>query len=456
MHRSHFLARQISNICLALVATTVSAAALADGPPQRIIVKYRANAETSRSLSTSRALMADASARLGISMSEVRKTSSGAQVMRISNSLVPAQMKQLIQDMSTDPNVEYVEEDRLMHAMATPNDSYYNLQWHYYEATGGLRLPGTWDYTTGANIRVAVIDTGARPHTDLVANLVGGADFISDPFISRDGDGRDGNALDQGDWTTGDDCGVVANSSWHGTHVAGTVAAATNNAVGVAGVAYNSRVVPIRVLGRCGGYTSDIADAIAWSSGASVPGAPANPNPARVANLSLGGTGACDATTQSAINAARARGTVVVVAAGNDNTDARNTSPANCNGVITVAATNRGGGRAYYSNFGANVDIAAPGGDVRANSANGVLSTWNTGTTTPGSDTYAYFQGTSQATPHVAGTVALMLSLNPNLTPDQVEAILKSTARPFPSTCNQCGSGIVDAFAASEAAFNAR
>ena len=108
------------------------------------------------------------------------------------------------------------------------------------------------------------------------------------------------------------------------------------------------------------------------------------------------------------------------------------------------------------SNFGTNVDIAAPGGDVRASSANGVLSTWNTGTTTPGSDTYAYFQGTSQATPHVAGTVALMLSLNANLTPDQVEAILKSTARPFPSNCNQCGAGIVDAFAASEAAFNAR
>jgi serine protease len=456
MFSSSLFAHQTSKICFALVAASVTTAALADGPPQRIIVKYRANAEASRSFDSSRALMADASARLGISMSEVRRMSSGAQVMRISAPLVPAQMKKLVADMATDPNVEYVEEDRLMKPMATPNDSYFNLQWHYYEATGGVRLPATWDYTTGANVRVAVIDTGARPHTDLVANLVGGADFISDPFISRDGDGRDGSALDQGDWTTGDDCGVVANSSWHGTHVAGTVAATTNNGVGVSGVAYNSRVVPIRVLGRCGGYTSDIADAIAWSSGASVPGAPTNPNPARVANLSLGGTGACGATTQSAINAARSRGTVLVVAAGNDNVDARNTSPANCSGVITVAATNRSGGRAYYSNFGPNVDIAAPGGDVRANNANGVLSAWNTGTTTPGSDTYAYFQGTSQATPHVAGTVALMLSLNPNLTPDQVEAILKSTARPFPSTCNQCGTGIVDAFAASEAAFNAR
>lgn len=376
--------------------------------------------------------------------------------MRISDPLVPAQMKQLIADMAKDPNVEYVEEDRLMQPMATPNDSLYNSQWHYFEATGGVRLPATWDYTTGANVRVAVIDTGARPHTDLVANLVGGADFISDPFISRDGDGRDSSALDPGDWTTGDDCGRVTNSSWHGTHVAGTVAATTNNGIGTAGVAYNAKVVPIRVLGRCGGFTSDIADGLAWSSGASVPGAPANPNPARVANLSLGGLGACDATTQSAINAARSRGTVVVVSAGNDNANARNYSPANCSGVITVAATNRAGGKAYYSNFGANVDIAAPGGDVRTSSANGVLSTWNSGQTTPSLDAWAYFEGTSQAAPHVSGTVALMLSLNPRLTPDQVEAILKSTARPFPSTCNQCGAGIVNAFAASEAAFNSR
>jgi serine protease len=454
MTESHFVSRRVATACLALVAAGAAAVSQAAGPPQRIIVKYRANAENSAALESSRTMMSDMSARFGTSMSQVRRMSSGANVMRMSNTLSAEQMKQLIKEMAADPNIEYVEEDRLMKRLLTPNDTYYNLQWHYYEATGGLRLPATWDYTTGTNIRVAVIDTGYRPHTDLAANIVGGYDFISDTFISRDGNGRDNSALDPGDWTTGSDCDASP-SSWHGTHVAGTIAARTNNAVGVAGVAYNSRVVPIRVLGRCGGYTSDIADAIAWSSGASIAGVPANPNPARVANLSLGGGGACDNTTQNAINTARARGTVVVVAAGNENQNAANVSPANCANVIVVAATNRAGGRAYYSNFGSVVDVAAPGGDTRT-SGNGVLSLLNTGTTTPGNDTYAYYQGTSMATPHVAGVVALMLSLNPNLTPAQVETILKQTARPFPATCNQCGAGIVDAFAATEAAFNSQ
>jgi serine protease len=233
--------------------------------------------------------------------------------------------------------------------------------------------------------------------------------------------------------------------------VAGTIAALTNNGVGVAGVAFGAKIVPARVLGRCGGYTSDIADAIIWTSGGAVSGVPANANKARVINMSLGGSGTCDTTTQNAINSARSRGTVVVVAAGNSNTNVSNATPANCQGVIAVAAVGRTGGKASYSNYGTLVDVAAPGGDSGA----GILSTLNSGTTTPASDTYAYYMGTSMATPHVAGVVALMLSKNPNMTPDDVEATLKSTARAFPATCSGCGAGIVDASAAVSAAIGA-
>jgi serine protease len=399
--------------------------------------------------------MSDATARYGISMANVRKATNGAQIMRLTTSLEKAELQQLVKDLAADPNVEYAEEDRLMQPVLTPNDPNYSLQWHYYETTGGVNLPTAWNTATGTGVNVAVIDTGYRPHTDLAANIVGGYDFISDTFVSRDGNGRDSSALDPGDWTTGNDCyagSPASNSSWHGTHTAGTIGARTNNGVGVAGVAFNAKVVPLRVLGRCGGYTSDIADAIIWGSGGTVSGVPANPNPAKVESISLGGTGACDTTTQNAINSARSRGTVVIVAAGNSNANASGFSPANCSGVITIAATNRSGGRAYYSNFGSIVDVAAPGGDTRSSAANGVLSTLNTGTTTPGSDAYAYYQGTSMATPHVSGVAALMFSVKPTLTPAQVESILKSTARAFPATCSQCGAGMVNATAAVSAA----
>jgi serine protease len=428
-------------------------AAHAEGPPQRVIVKYRTSlATTSSAESFSQTVRADAAARYGISMTNVRKSFNGAQVIRLSDPLSSSDMAQLVKDIAADPNVEYVEPDTLMKPLLTPTDPLYAQQWHYFEATGGLRANTAWDLATGTGARVAVIDTGYRPHTDLAANIVGGFDFISDTFVSRDGNGRDSSALDPGDWTLAGDCGPATSSSWHGTHVAGTIAARTNNGVGVAGVAFNARVVPLRVLGRCGGFTSDIADAIAWSSGAPVTGVPTNPNPAKVASLSLGGSGACGATLQNAVNAARSRGTTVIVAAGNSNTNASGFSPANCSGVITIAATNRSGGRAFYSNFGAIVDVAAPGGDTRSSASNGVLSTLNAGTTTPGADAYAFYQGTSMATPHVSGVVALMLSVKPTLTPAQVESILKSTARPFPATCSQCGTGIVDARAAVAAA----
>ena len=399
--------------------------------------------------------MNTAEARLGVSTARIRTIATGAEVRRLDRRLTSTELNSFMQTLAADPQVEYVEEDRIMTALLTPTDTRYAEQWHYYEGTGGMNLPAAWDITNGSGVTVAVLDTGYRPHADLAANIVGGYDFISDNFVGNDGNARDSDPRDPGDWNTSGQCGAgipAANSSWHGTHVAGTIGAVTNNGNGVAGVAYGARVVPVRVLGRCGGYTSDIADAIVWASGGSVSGAPSNPNPARVINMSLGGGGACGTTTQNAINSARSRGTVVVVAAGNSNVNASGSSPANCSGVITVASTNRSGGKSYFSNFGAVVDVAAPGGDVRSSSANGVLSTLNSGTTTPGSDNYAFYQGTSMAAPHVAGVVALMLSQNSSLTPDEVESRLKSSTRAFPSTCSQCGTGIVNALTAVNAA----
>jgi serine protease len=210
-------------------------------------------------------------------------------------------------------------------------------------------------------------------------------------------------------------------------------------------------MISVRVLGKCGGFTSDIVEGMRWAAGLPVPGVPNNPNPAKVLNLSLGGDSqTCPATFQSAINAVNAAGGIVVVAAGNSNTNASGTTPANCNGVITVGATNRSGVRAWYSNYGSVVDVSAPGG---TSGSNGVLSTSNTGTQGPVSDSYAYMQGTSMAAPHVAGVASLMVGLNPTLTWSQVETILKNTAKPFGPghTCTgttTCGAGIVNAHAA--------
>ncbi len=296
-----------------------------------------------------------------------------------------------------------------------------------------------------------MIDTGYRPHADLSGRFVAGYDFIGDTLAANDGNGRDADASDPGDWITSAEnssgyfagCGA-GNSSWHGTHVAGTIGAAWNNAAGVAGINAVSKIQPLRVLGKCGGYTSDIADAIRWGAGLSVSGIPANPTPADVLNISLGGSGACSSTFQSAINAAVAAGTVVVVAAGNENTNASSFEPANCSNVITVAATGHTGKRAYYSNYGSTVEIAAPGGDAQLGKT--ILSTLNAGTTAPGGDSYANYQGTSMATPHVVGVVSLMLSVKPSLTPAQVTSMLQATATPFPggSTCttSTCGAGI--------------
>jgi len=452
------------------VPTDVSAASAAQGSAfadqtDRIIVKYKDDkapaaaakgsvaAAAVAPLSAGRKALLDRSGQqFGMLMKESHRIATGARVIKLNRKTSLNEAAQLAADlMARDSSVEYAEPDRILRPLLTPNDSRYGEQWDLFDATGGMRLPAAWDKSTGSGIRVAVIDTGYRPHADLSGQILAGYDFITDTTIANDGNGRDSDASDPGDWTAANECGAgepASNSSWHGTHVAGTIAALTNNGSGVAGVAYNAKIVPVRVLGKCGGYTSDIADGIIWASGGTVSGVPAIAARAQVINMSLGGGGACGTTTQNAINGARARGTVVVVAAGNESQNASNSNPANCAGVITVAATNRSGGRASYSNYGTVVDVAAPGGDSGA----AILSTLNAGTKAPGADSYAGYMGTSMATPHVAGVVALMLAKNPNLTPDDVESRLKSSARAFPASCSGCGSGIVDASAAVDAA----
>jgi serine protease len=476
MQPKHFKLNKIALFTLpvlSLLGSTVVAQEQANAPVTRFIVEYGTTAPSSlrtpepllsaaalkeRTVFLQQHVAQDLSALAGAPLSYVRASSAvkGRHIVKADRKLSAKETEEMRKNLAKDPSVSLVEEDRLLTIAATPNDTQYSNQWHYFESTGGLRANTAWDNATGAGVVVAVLDTGYRPHADLNANILPGYDMISDSFVGNDGNGRDNNPQDPGDWILANECGgthAAQDSSWHGTHVAGTVAAVTNNASGVAGVAYGAKVVPVRVLGKCGGYTSDIADGIIWASGGTVSGVPANANPAKVINMSLGGSGACDSTTQAAINIARANGTVVVIASGNDNANANNFNPGNCAGVVNVASTNRSGGRAYYSNYGTSIDVAAPGGAMNsANDPNGILSTYNTGTTTPGSDSYGYSQGTSMAAPHVAGVAALIAQKKPTATPDEIETILKTTTRAFPASCNNCGTGIVDAAAAVAAA----
>ncbi|MFF8258835.1 S8 family serine peptidase [Streptomyces virginiae] len=439
------------------------AAALAPtAPVENLIVGYKPSA-TEASSNTAAADDATAKGKkAGKKAKFDRRLGTGAALVNLGGTVAPAEAADVMAQFRADPDVAYVEPDTRAYATAvTPNDTEYAKQWDLFESTAGMNVPAAWDKTTGSGVTVAVIDTGYVAHSDLAANTVAGYDFISSAAYARDGGGRDANPADEGDWNATDgECGVgskAGNSSWHGTHVAGTIAAATSNSKGIAGIAYGAKIQPVRVLGKCGGATSDIVDAITWASGGSVAGVPANATPAKVINMSLGGPGACGTSYQNAINAAVARGTTVVVAAGNSNADAAGYSPASCNNVINVAASNRAGDRSYYSNYGAIIDVAAPGGETRratdtpgtvTTPENAILSTLNAGTTTPGAEIYKPYQGTSMAAPHVAGLAALLKSANSALTPAQIESAIKNNARPLAGTCTGgCGTGLADAAA---------
>ncbi len=420
------------------------------------------DAAASRARPQMGARLASAQGTAALQVKTLRGTFAGQHVVRASQRLDRSQAEALMRAIAIDPNVESVRVDRLMHKTALPNDPVLSTHqmWHYGTGAGGARITSAWGAgASGTGVVVAVIDTGATHHADLEANLLPGYDFISDAFVShRATDERVPGGWDIGDYSAVNECGAGApasNSSWHGTHVSGTIAEVTNNAAGGAGIAYNAKVVPIRVLGRCGGYTSDINDAIVWAAGGHIEGVPDNANPAEVINMSLGGAHDCEADTQAAINTAVSLGTVVVVAAGNDNAPVAGHAPASCANVVTVGATGYSGQRASCSNYGAGIDLAAPGGAGTEGNPNGyVWSTLNDGATVPGNDIMAGYTGTSMATPHVVGVVALMQSVAAQpLTPSQVEGLLKATARVFPVKQSQPnGAGILDAAAAVERA----
>ncbi|WP_332643111.1 S8 family serine peptidase [Aeromicrobium sp.] len=361
--------------------------------------------------------------------------------------------------------------------------------------TGGYssRAPYAWQTTTGADQVVAVIDTGITVHPELPGwngvnasgRILPGYDFVSQytdgdftEDTGRDGNGWDSNPQDEGDWTSADYCYEDApseTSSWHGTHVAGILGAERDNSQGIVGVAPSVSILPVRVLGMCGGTTEDIIAGIRWSAGLAVGGVPLNPNPADVINLSLGGYAvdadddflSCQTATPAyveAIAAARAQGAVVVAAAGNEgwSLSTHPALPATCPGVIAVGATSEYGDRAgyrnasgtksVYSNYGSAVDISAPGGDLYWDDR-GIMSASNVGAGTPNTPWYDEYIGTSMAAPVVSASAALIKSLG-EFTPVETEAALKAAVLAFPTkwassrfkpcTTSLCGKGIIN------------
>lgn len=389
----------------------------------------------------------------------------GIQVASTGAPLTRPEMRSVIATLAKDPAVEYVEIDERVQAHLTPNDTFFSSLWNLKSpagAVGGANFQLAWDRmigsstpVTGAGVIVAVLDSGYRPHPDLAANVLQGYDFISadNPPINttfttaNDGDGRDDNPTDPGDWNSNvSDC-AVEDSSWHGTHVAGTIAAVANNSSGVIGGAFGAKILPVRVLGVCGGYSSDIQEGMYWAAGLRQVNGVTNPNIAKVINMSLGSTGSCSDSYRDAVNAVVAAGTTVVVSAGNDD-GGPVSSPANCSGVIAVTAHTITGEKSSFANVGAQVALSAPGSSI--------FSTDNTGRTTPQSDAILLKSGTSMAAPHVAAAAALLLQIKPTLTPAQIAALLKNNTRPFRSgtacaSLTTCGTGMLDAFAAVKA-----
>ncbi len=448
------------------------AAVKAGAPMAGFIVKYRDNtleradprlvsgalSHLSTQLRTNPLMQAPDNARAiaPFGLQHTRRMALGADVVRPSGRLSPAQALEVMRRLAQLPGVEYVEPDLLMQEAFEPNDRLYSEQWGLSSAHG-IRAPQAWDLADGAGVTIAILDSGISAHNDLQGNLVPGYDFISDAATSRDGNGRDADPSDPGNWRTPGQCAVgslARDSNWHGTHVAGIAAAVSNNANGIAGVAPRAKIMPVRVLGACGGIISDIADAIVWAAGRAVAGVPtlAAGAQAKVINLSLTGPGTCQYTYQQAVFEAVYRGATVVTAAGNSGQDAALFQPGNCADVVNVANTDASGERHASSNFGAKVDLAAPG--------TGIMSTYNSGLTTPAVQDYEEALGNSQSAPHVSGTVALMQSRRlalgkPLLPPEEVEILLKSTASAFPVPCAGCGAGIVNAHAAVIAAAGA-
>lgn len=354
-------------------------------------------------------------------------------------------------EVEARPDVVWAIPDRLRRVQGGPpvstNDPLFAQQRNLWDAAAGrsggysIKAPALWQASKGsASTVVAVIDTGVLAHPDLAGKIVPGYDFISSAEAARDGDGRDSDPTDVGDWNVNRECpypGATA-SSWHGTFVAGQIAASTDNGDGIAGVAPGVVVQPVRALGRCGGWDSDILDSLVWASGGSVAGVPANPTPAPVVNLSFAGlassarerTAACRVYNEVARSAAT-RGSLFIAAAGNEGSNANRAIPASCSEFVSVGAISRKGFTALYSNVGSTVDLAAPGGDTQVGGrGDSVISLGNAGTTTAGANGYVRYEGTSMAAPQVAGAAALLHGLG-FTTSSSLRSALYASVSPF-------------------------
>ncbi|MCE2679580.1 MAG: S8 family peptidase [Burkholderiales bacterium] len=372
-----------------------------------------------------------------------------------------------INRLRSDPNVEFAVSDRRVKTNAVSNDSLMSQQWYLNNnSVAGARFVQAWDqYRGSASTVVAVVDTGVLfNHPDLKDRLIAGYDFISSAAIANDGNGRDNNAADSGNWVSEQDRQTTefskcskSDSSWHGTFVAAQIAGNTNDGQGIAGANWNTRLLPVRVLGKCGGYLSDVMDGARWAAGLPVEGIPLNPNPAKIINLSLGASGACGQFEQDAVNAIRAARAVVVAAAGNGGGAVD--SPASCEFAIAVGAVDFDGQRASYSAIGSKVSIMAPGGDEV-----GLIGANNDGLTEAAAHSYGNKRGTSFAAPLVSAALALAHGLQGTMDYDQAATLLRNSARPFAAarssesqcvagsgpvkcvcTTSVCGSGMLDA-----------
>lgn len=395
---------------------------------------------------------------LNVDVKFLRNTSTDDAVIQTSKSLNKYQAKEFMEKVASDPDVASVEPDYINHpaylqdVTFTYNDPQYSKQWNLTNPTTGVQNTGNARLRRGAYVKVAVLDTGYVPHPDLVTGMANGYDFISDPLSARDGDGRDPNPRDEGDYAPYNLCKDQANahtSTWHGTSVAGIIGARGGNGMGIVGTADLARVQPVRVLGRCGGRTSDIADAIIWAAGGHVDGVPDNTYPAKIINMSLGTVSRCPAAYQRAIDIARSKGAIVVAAAGNGNTEASKYAPANCRGVITVGATTKAGTRASFSNYGTRVNISAPGEDILTLSMNSLDRPDNT------KFSYDYESGTSMAAPHVSALLAQQLVNGTSITTKQVEEAF-TLAGGNRIKCDKyfCSRGIINSFNLAKKAGN--
>lgn len=327
-----------------------------------------------------------------------------------------------IKELRKQPTIEEASPNYWLTSLRVPNDALYRYQWDYLL----MKLPQAWDVTVGdANVLVAVVDTGVLlSHPDLQGKLVEGYDFVGDTNVSLDGDGYDSNPDDPGDQNRG-------GSTFHGTHVSGTIGALTNNAKGIAGISWLTKIMPLRVLGKGGaGKDYDIEQAIRFAAGLSNASGALPRKRADVINLSLGGP-TISSGFQKAIDDIRKAGVIVVAAAGNDGTSTA-IYPASLNGVISVSAVDINKERASYSNYGKNVDITAPGGDNSTADVNGdgypdqILSTRGDDEYSTIQFDYAFSMGTSMASPHIAGVLALMKAANPNLTPQDADNLISN------------------------------